>query len=125
MLLRNVTVSGVAQFCPDGNPVAGAVKEPRIWELDFWGLTAREGAERLAEAGYPGPIVLPTANTSLPWGGREPSDDVDATSVGSAYAFLRWDSALPPGCTLLFRIERDGHVLGIGGACPDNTPQPE
>jgi hypothetical protein len=99
------------------NPVAGAIKDPRIWELDYWGLSVREGADRLRNGGSSLIGALPSANSAAPWGVGEGVDGAD-----SVYVFLRWDAALPTSCSETFRIERDGHVLGVGGRCaPENS----
>ena len=34
------------------NPVAGADKNGLSWELDYWGVSAKEGVERLRKLGY-------------------------------------------------------------------------
>ena len=101
------------------NVVAGLVKEPRIWELDYWGLTAREGVRELQSLGAAIVFVSPTANTSLPWGSSEPETDTVNQSNGQYgwYVFERWAVDLPPECGLVLTVERDGHTLGRGGLC--------
>ena len=94
------------------NPIAGSVKDPALWDLDYWGLSAREGVERLREAGAQRVVVAPTSLTSAPWGSQESADGADA-----AYVFIRWDTALPAGCTASIEIRRDGLLLGRGGLC--------
>ena len=94
------------------NPVAGAVKDPALWDLDYWGLSAREGVERLRESGAQTIVVAPTSLTSAPWGSQESPAGADA-----AYVFIRWDTALPTGCAPSFEIRRDGLLLGRGGLC--------
>lgn len=108
------------------NPIAGIVKEPRIWELDYWGLSVREGAERLRDEGFSSVGATPSANSAIPW------QVADFTALAreapaepwGAYAFLRWNERLPDFCEQVFVIERDGHVLGIAGSC-DGVPQPK
>ena len=101
------------------NPVAGLIKEPRIWELDYWGLSAREGVTRLQDLGASIVYVSPTANTSLPWGGSEPGleqGDTPSEEFGW-YVFERWAADIPQQCRVEFEIRRDGHLLGRGGLC--------
>ena len=103
------------------NPVAGIVKEPRIWELDYWGLSVREGAERLRSLGFSSVGATPSANSAIPWNVVDLDTlvrDAPAEPWG-AYAFLRWNEQLPDFCDQRFVIERDGHMLGVGGSCED------
>ena len=105
------------------NPIAGIVKEPRIWELDYWGLSVREGAERLRSDGLSRVGATPSANSAIPWNVVELvelSRNVPADPWG-AYAFLRWNEQLPSNCEERFVIERDGHVLGVAGSCDGGT----
>jgi MFS family permease len=101
------------------NPVAGANKNGRSWDLDYWGVSAKEGVERLRELGYSPIYVEPEATVGTPYGAAE------GASVGGPhaglYVFLRWYRAADYGCTVLFTIERDGHVLGEGARCPTGT----
>jgi hypothetical protein len=102
------------------NPVAGWDTSQRNWELDYWGVTAREGVERLREAGLTPVGVVPASEPSRPFGGvtGEEADAASPTRSGR-YAFLRWDAHLQEQwCARTFTIERDGHVLGEGGYCP-------
>jgi 4-amino-4-deoxy-L-arabinose transferase-like glycosyltransferase len=102
------------------NPVAGWDKSQRNWELDYWGVTAREGVDRLRDAGLNPIAVVPASEPSRPFGGLT-EDEVAARTVPKwgLYAFLRWDAHLQEQwCTRKFTIERDGLVLGEGGYCP-------
>lgn len=101
------------------NPVAGIVKEPRIWELDYWGLSVREGAEQLRSEGVAAVGASPSANSAIPWDVRELADLAreNPTDPWGAYVFLRFGEQLPEFCEETFTIERDGHVLGVGGIC--------
>jgi hypothetical protein len=102
------------------NPVAGYDKQGRDWDLDYWGVSAREGVERLREMGYWPLYIEPNAGVGAPYGGAgehpEPGQPIGGRP--GLYVFLRWDRAADFGCTVLFTIERDGHVLGEGASCP-------
>jgi hypothetical protein len=98
------------------NAVAGRDKDARSWELDYWGVSAREGMRRLREAGLSSLHAAPTAQVGIPWGAFNgpltPGDD------SGLYVFLRWTRAADYGCEVIFTIERAGHVLGEGARCP-------
>ena len=105
------------------NPVAGSDRNERDWELDFWGLTSREGVERLRNPDRPTVAVVPAAETGRPFGavgGDAASAETAATGIPHGiYVFRRWDAQFRQDwCTRLFTIERDGHILGEGGTCP-------
>ena len=95
------------------NPVAGIDKDGRTWDLDYWGVSAKEGVERLRKLGYAPVSVQPNPSVGVPYGAEE-----DPTGSAGLYVFLRWTHAADYGCTTLFTIERDGHVLGEGARCP-------
>ncbi|MFN8223347.1 MAG: hypothetical protein U0R50_08915 [Gaiellales bacterium] len=102
------------------NRFAGDEKGGRLpWELDYWGVTAREGVTRLTALGLTPVVSGPAADTGAPWGA------VDADSVGSTefgrYVFRRGDSSLGPECTRVFAIVRGGRLLGEGGRCPPSS----
>lgn len=99
------------------NPVAGRNADARSWELDYWGVSAREGVQRLQQLGLTPVHVEPTDDVGIPWG----SAPIPTSSVGSTtglYVFLRGRRAADFGCTVVFSIKRDGHVLGEGARCP-------
>ena len=102
------------------NPVAGIDKEGRSWDLDYWGVSGKEGVKRLQDLGYSPIHVEPSATVGTPYGA------VEGPTVGGAqtglYVFLRWGRAADYGCTVVFTIERDGHVLGEGARCEAGTP---
>ena len=100
------------------NPIAGWDKSSRSWELDYWGLTAFEGVQRLRQEGLNPIMVLPTEETSTLFGGSAFEEEALRGSAKSTglYVFLRGDSSLGK-CKELFRIERDAVTLGIGGVC--------
>lgn len=102
------------------NPVAGAVKSVRVWEYDFWGLSAHAGIDQLKELGAERVFIRPGSRSSVPFGGEEfdaylNSPDSDVKWGG--LSFLRWDAELPPECAQEFEITRDGIPLLIGGMC--------
>jgi hypothetical protein len=99
------------------NPIAGHDGSHRDWELDYWGLTTREGIERLNRLGLDQVGVLPSPDPAKPFGGVGIADLNGATAPYGVYVFNRYDAALPANCTESFRIVRDGHALGEGGIC--------
>ena len=99
------------------NPIAGRNEDGRSWELDYWGVSAREGIERLRGLGLSPVRLEPPTGAGLPYGavaGRP----LPARLEPGLYVFLRWSRAADFGCTVVFTIERDGHVLGEGARCP-------
>jgi hypothetical protein len=99
------------------NPIAGRNKDGRSWELDYWGVSAREGIARLRALGLSPVRLEPPTGAGLPYGavaGRP----LPARLEPGLYVFLRWSRAADFGCTVVFTIERDGHVLGEGARCP-------
>jgi hypothetical protein len=101
------------------NPVAGRDKEHRAWELDYWGVSAREGLRRLREAGLTPLYVQPSQQPGVPWGAY--NGPVTTGGRSGLYVFVRWDGAARYGCTVIFTIERGGHVLGEGARCPNRA----
>jgi hypothetical protein len=103
------------------NPIAGSSKDGS-WELDYWGVSGKEGVERLQRLGL-GPVyVAPTAGSDvgIPWGATLGPPQAGATA--GLYVFLRWDNrAADFGCTVVFTIRRGGHVLGEGARCPPGS----
>ena len=104
------------------NPVAGANKDGLSWELDYWGVSAKEGVERLRKLGYVPVSVTPAEGVGVPWGAI-PGPPRPGSTVG-LYVFIRGNIAIPRrraadfGCTVVFTIKRGGHVLGEGARCP-------
>lgn len=101
------------------NPVAGAPRDVRVWDLDFWGLTSREGIERLRERGSTSFAAIPGGAPALAFGGL-PSDNpaFDPAAPGSAMVnFRRWDAQMPPECHVVDEIRRDGQLLAEIGEC--------
>ena len=107
------------------NPIAGANKDGFSWELDYWGISGKEGVERLRKLGYTPVSVTPTDGVGIPWGAAH-GGPKRGTTVG-LYVFLRGDltirrrTAAAFGCKVVFRITRGGHVLGEGARCPASS----
>ena len=97
------------------NPVAGRNTDTRDWELDYWGVSAREGVRRLQRLGMTSVHVQPTDGSAIPWGAA--SGPVEHGNGSGLYVFLRDNRAADFGCTVLFTIKRDDHVLGEGARC--------
>ncbi len=97
------------------NPVAGRNTDARSWELDYWGVSAREGVRRLQRLGLTPVHVEPTDGVGIPWGAAP--GPIPRGSRSGLYVFLRGKRATDFGCTVVFRIKRDGHVLGEGARC--------
>lgn len=100
------------------NPLAAAGDE-RNWELDYWGMSVREGAERLRDLGEDRVYVLPNSESGVPFGtlyGNEIASLAPGEHFG-LFTFVRWDPTLPAGCDQVFTVERGGEVLGIGYRC--------
>jgi hypothetical protein len=71
---------------------------------------------RLRELGLSSIHVEPTAMVGLPYGAV--NGPVVPGSHTGLYVSLRWNRAADFGCTVVFTIKRDGHVLGEGARCP-------
>jgi hypothetical protein len=98
------------------NPIAGHDPNHRSWELDYWGVSAREGIRRLREAGLTNIYVEPSPTVGIPYGANQGRPTHGPRS--GLYVFLRWnDNASTYGCKTIFTIRRDGHVLGEGARC--------
>jgi hypothetical protein len=98
------------------NPVAGRNPDARSWELDYWGVSAREGVRRLQRLGLTPVHVEPTDGVGIPWGAA-PGPIPQGVTTG-LYVFLRGKRAADFGCTDVFTIKRGGHILGEGARCP-------
>ncbi len=100
------------------NPIAGWNHPERDWELDFWGITAFEGVDRLRQAELDPIGVLPTEETSSIFGGGSLTGvrEANPSQPYGLFVFKRWDSAIGD-CEELFSIVRDGQVLGEGAIC--------
>jgi hypothetical protein len=98
------------------NPLAGRDDTDPSWERDYWGVTAREGVNRLRDLGLATVSVQPINDVGRPWGSLETT----APSPGDTglYVFARGTySAADFGCTVVFTVRRGGHVLGEGARC--------
>jgi len=100
------------------NPIAGWNHPQRDWELDYWGLTAAEGVERLKQAGFDTIGVLPIEETAGLFGGASLSAVLESgpDAPYGLYVFNRWDVGIGD-CDRAFSIVRDGQILGEGAVC--------
>ena len=105
------------------NPIAGRNKDGRAWELDYWGVSAREGIRRLREAGYAPIYTVPGSPPGIPYGGEEDSPHRTGGKT-AVYVFIRWDRASRYDCDVVFTIKRDGNALGEGARCPKDEVFP-
>jgi hypothetical protein len=100
------------------NPIAGLGNQ-RNWDLDFWGLSSREGVERLRLLTKTQEvIVMPDSSSSIPFGGLNTYSIPDLESPFNLYVYIHWNHKIvEPDCEILFRIKRDNQTLGMGGTC--------
>lgn len=122
-----LSLSAVARWFPYTysfiNPIAGWDKSERDWELDYWGVTSREGVARLRVQGLDPIVVVPAPETGRPFnviGPQEGSEYSAATGQArGVYVFRRWDRVFRQDwCARTVIVERDGLILGEGGICP-------
>lgn len=110
------------------NPIAKGTSEERNWDLDYWGVSAREGVENLKRLGYQDIVVIPHGEPGRPYGGQNLGDpgggviDLGFTPVpGEQFAYYWFERFEFPfsdfECDELFVIERVGKPLGRGGVC--------
>lgn len=106
------------------NPIAGVNQPQRDWELDYWGLSAFEGVDRLRQENLNVVGVLPTEETSVLFGGGSVAGTAEASqgSPYGLYVFKRGDYSIGE-CHSIFTIMRDGQILGEGARCPGETLQ--
>lgn len=104
------------------NPVAGWDKQHRNWEVDYWGLSGREGVTALLEQGAPLVQVLPNGDSSSLFGGTRSREVIERWPAGAwqygIYSYMRWENYLPGICERTIEIRRDGILIGEGGLCP-------
>ena len=100
------------------NPVAGLGGQ-RNWDLDYWGLSSREGISRLKDAEPKKVVVvMPDNSSSIPFGGESLVQLASSDSPFSLYVFIHWNHKIVEDlCKIDFNIERDGQILGMGGSC--------
>ncbi len=99
------------------NPVAGLAKG--AWELDYWGVSGREGVTRLNRLGFDRTRVWPAAEAGVPWGAEPVNETIESDQATGLYLFVRErERAADLGCEVLFEIRRDGQLLGEGASCP-------
>ena len=96
------------------NPL-GSIGHGRAWELDYWGVSAKEGVDRLKRLGFTTIYVKPSQQPGVPYGAYNTSDNPARGS--GLYVFVRWNRASDFGCKVLFTINRGGHELGEGARC--------
>ena len=113
------------------NPIAKGTSTERNWDLDYWGVSAREGVEKLKELGYQDIVVVPHGEPGRPYGGQNLGDpgggviDTGFTPIaGERFAYYWFERFEFPfselECNELFVIERVGKTIGRGGVCTSN-----
>jgi hypothetical protein len=100
------------------NPISGIGAE-RKWDLDFWGLSAREGLEKLQAIGVSRKVfVMPDNSSSIPFGGLGINPANPPILPFGLYVFIHWNHKIVEDkCEVNFRIMRDNQILGMGGTC--------
>jgi hypothetical protein len=100
------------------NPIAGQGNH-RNWDLDYWGLSAREGINRLTSLGISKDvIVMPDISSSIPFGGINANQKTSLKTPFGLYVYIHWNHKIVEEyCKIDFRIKRDFQVLGMGGHC--------
>jgi hypothetical protein len=100
------------------NPMAG-IGSQRNWDLDYWGLTSREGINRFDQLGSSKNVfVMPDNSSSLPFGGQNINQIQTSNYPINLYVYIHWNhKILEENCVIDFRIKRDNQVLGMGGRC--------
>jgi hypothetical protein len=100
------------------NPVAGMGNE-RKWDLDYWGLSSREGIEKLNALNSSNPKhIMPDNSSSILFGGKSVTELSSIETPFSLYVFVHWNHKIvEDNCKIYFRIKRDNQVLGMGGIC--------
>ncbi len=115
-----VSLFGAIRWAPYSyafvNAVAGHDTTKRSWELDYWGVSGREGVTRLEALGLTPVRVQPTNEVGIPWETSPRRRSSEAES--GLYVFIRLNRAADFGCSVVLTIERGGHVLGEGARCP-------
>jgi hypothetical protein len=101
------------------NPVAG-MSEQRNWDLDYWGLSSREGIDRLKKIDSSKSVfVMPDHSSSILFGGQPVTELSSIASPFSLYVFIHWNHKIVEDfCKIEFEIKRDNQILGVGGVCP-------
>ena len=100
------------------NPVAG-MGNHRNWDLDYWGLSAREGVERLNDLrDIDTVVVMPDNSSSILFGGQSIQELNSKYDLFNLYVFIHWNHKIvEDNCKIDFKIVRDFQVLGMGGYC--------
>lgn len=107
------------------NPISNINKIDNYWDLDYWGVSAREGINILKnEYQVSEVLVTPSNDMGKPFGGSSYSSEakIKDETVG-VYFFIRfnhefsWDR----NCKKQFEIKRAGLKIGEGGVCKRNS----
>jgi hypothetical protein len=100
------------------NPLAGFGNH-RNWDLDYWGLSAREGIKKLNILNSSThKYIMPDHSSSIPFGGKGVTELSSIETPFSLYVYLHWNHKIVEGnCKIDFRIKRDNQILGMGGSC--------
>jgi hypothetical protein len=100
------------------NPVAG-LGEKRNWDLDYWGLSSREGIEILKDLEPTSVVVvMPDNSSSIPFGGKNLAQLNSSERPFNLYVFIHWNHKIvEEHCKIDFEIKRDNQTLGMGGRC--------
>jgi hypothetical protein len=100
------------------NPISGLGNQ-RNWDLDYWGLSSREGLERLSDSGKSDIfVVMPDNSSSIPFGGKYLNELAGKGKPINLYVFIHWNHKIvEENCKIDFKIKRDLQILGMGGFC--------
>jgi hypothetical protein len=100
------------------NPISG-IGNQRNWDLDYWGLSSREGLKRLSDSSKSDIfVVMPDNSSSIPFGGKHLNDLVGINKPINLYVFIHWSHRIVEDhCKIDFTIKRDLQILGMGGFC--------
>ena len=102
------------------NPVAGLDKD--AWEIDYWGVSGREGVTRLRDMGLDQVRIRPNVDNGIPFGGAVTNGPLGSDQETGLYEFIRGpERAADLGCEVVFEIKRDGQLLGEGARCPPGS----
>jgi len=108
------------------NLIMNSKPSERNWDLDYWGVSSREGINTLISShGAKEVAVVPSNDMGQPYGGIYYSQDLlkSKQPVG-IYFYVRFQDsyAWNDDCEKKFEIRRAGHKLGEGGICFPVSP---